>query len=287
MWILTGTKTIAADIDNEERIIVENQKNQITRYLLGQLDEADEEQVEVRLLSDPEFSAEFDIVVDEISIRYISGGFEGDDKERVERYFLRAPERQNKVKVLCELLQHAKAVRADAEIAEVETPALATDEPGFFARVWRFWNAEPLMLRFGVTVAALVIVAGVVFLMRTGRPASQSFATLTLSSNDAERGQQPVTNVVPSVKLASGINELRLSLLLPAQPAQQPKSYRAEVIPLWASKRVTVVSQDSHSVVVAIPASDLKPDRYAIRLYAVFADGREEWIPGTYDFRVE
>ena len=243
--------------------------------------------MELRLLSDPEFSAEFDIVVDEISIRYVAGGFEGDDKDRVERYFLRAPERQSKVKVLCELLQYSKAVRKDEQSVKTETPTPVTDDPGWLARVWRFWNTEPLMLRFGVTVAALVIVVGVVFLMRSGGPASQSFATLTLSSNDAERGQQSVTNVIPSVKLNSGIDELRLQLLLPSQPPQPPKSYRPEVIPLWASKRVTVVSQDAQTVVVAVPASDLKPDRYSVRLYAVFADGREERVPGTYDFRVE
>lgn len=268
----------------KERIIVENEKNQITRYLLGQLDEPDEEQLEMRLLSDPEFSAEFDIVVDEISIRYVVGGFEGEEKDQVERYFLRTPERQNKVKVLCELLHYSEVVRADVETEKVERLSPVTDHRGLFARVWRFGSAKPLMLRFGVTVAVLVIVVGVVFLMRSGRPVTYA---LTVRSSDIERGQQTAPSVIPSVKLNSGIDELRVELVLPAPPAQQPKSYRADLIPASVSRGLKVVSQDSKSVVVAVPASVVQPDRYSIRLYAVYADGREERIPGTYDFRVE
>jgi len=252
--------------------------------LLGQLDEADEEQVELRLLSDPAFCEEFDVVVDEISIRYVAGGFEGDEKDRVERYFLRAPERQNKVKVMCELM-HQSAVTRGEQPAPSPKPVPVGDD-GLFARLRRFWIAEPLMFRFAATMALILIVAGIVFLGRSGRQASVSYATLVLASSNAERGQEPAANQVQSIKLEQGIGELRIQLLLPSQ-STPAKGYRAEFLPPYAGKTLTVKSQDSRSVTVAVPAVELTPDRYAIRLFAIYADGREEKVSGSYIFRVE
>ena len=59
----------------------------LRKYLLGQLTEAEEEQIEIRLLTDSDFAEEFDIVVDEITDDYISGKFAGDELEQVESIF--------------------------------------------------------------------------------------------------------------------------------------------------------------------------------------------------------
>ena len=238
--------------------------------------------MELRLLSDPAFCEEFDVVVDEISIRYVAGGFEGDEKDRVERYFLRAPERQNKVKVMCELMHESVVTRGEQPSPK---PVPVADD-GLFARLRRFWIAEPLMFRFAATMALILIVAGIVFLGRSGRQASVSYATLVLASSNAERGQEPAANQVQSIKLEQGIGELRIQLLLPSQ-ATPAKGYRAEFLPPYAAKTLTVKSQDSRSVTVAVPAVELTPDRYAIRLFAIYADGREEKVSGSYIFRVE
>lgn len=231
------------------------------------------------------------MVVDEIAIRYAAGGFEGDERNRVERYFLRSRERQDKVKVMSELLHHSATTRGK-KTAESETPVTITDaagsnngDSGFFAAVRRFWSAQPSMSRFAVTLATVVIVVGVFFLIRSGRPTTSNFATLTLTRSETERGPSEA-NEIASTKLTSGIDELRIQLLLPAQQTQ-PKSYRIESIPAAISRRATVVSQDAQSVVLSIPAADLRPDRYGIRLFAVYPDGTEERIPGTYTFRVE
>jgi hypothetical protein len=252
-------------------IIVEDTKTELTQYLLGQLDEAGQEEVELRLLSDPAFIEEFDVVVDEIAIRYASGGFEGKEKDSVERYFLRAGERQDKAGVMCELL-HRSATRRGKE-------------PGLWAKVQAFWNAQPLMPRFALTLATVVIVVGSVFLARSLRPTTSNFATLTLTSTEGER-DPGATNEVPSTKLAPGVDELRIQLSLPAQQTQ-PKNHRVELVAAGIRRDATIVSQDAQSVVISVPASDLKPDRYAIRVFAVYEDGREERIPGSYVFRIE
>ena len=47
--------------------ITKDQENEIRRYLFGQLPEADEESLELRLLTDPAFVEEFDTIVDEVT----------------------------------------------------------------------------------------------------------------------------------------------------------------------------------------------------------------------------
>ena len=263
-------------------IIVEEQKNEITQYLLGELDEAGAEQMELRLLSDPDFSEEFDVVVDEIAIRYAAGGFEGKERDRVERHFLRARERQDKARVMCELLHRSASSREEKPLAKEPAETDEDSDSGLMAGLRRFWS-KPLVPQFALTLATVAIVVGLVFWLRSGGPAITNYATLTLAASEADRGQPG--EEVKSVKLSPENDGLRIQLLLPAQQAPA-KTYRVEFVPS-AGQNATVVSNDAQSVVVTVPAADLKRDRYAIRLFAVYADGREERIPGSYFFRVE
>ncbi len=52
-------------------IIITEEKNEVRLYLLGQMGEAEEERVELRLLTDPSFGEDFDTVVDEITDKYV------------------------------------------------------------------------------------------------------------------------------------------------------------------------------------------------------------------------
>ncbi|HEX5701709.1 MAG TPA: CHAT domain-containing protein [Pyrinomonadaceae bacterium] len=92
-------------------------KNSITEYLLGRLTEAEEEQVELRLLTDPEFAEEYDTVVNETVDDYVSGKFEGEELKQVEDYFFKSPERKNKLKFALALkLRKSELVNAKPRI---------------------------------------------------------------------------------------------------------------------------------------------------------------------------
>ena len=67
--------------------------------------------MEVRLLTEPSFVEEFDTVVDEITDEYVRGEIKGDERKRLEQYFLRARERQVKAKFASALIDHASATR--------------------------------------------------------------------------------------------------------------------------------------------------------------------------------
>jgi CHAT domain-containing protein/Flp pilus assembly protein TadD len=73
----------------------ENQ--QAREYLLGTVSEAVAEQVELRLLMDPEYAAEFEMLVDEITAEYVEGKFEGEELEQVEKVFFKSAARQEKL----------------------------------------------------------------------------------------------------------------------------------------------------------------------------------------------
>jgi hypothetical protein len=129
------------------------------------------------------------------------------------------------------------------------------------------------------------LVVGGVWLSRSGGPTPANYVAVTLAISEAERGTGPASEI-KLIKLPASVNELRLELLLPDQPTQSVR-YRADFAPPANVRGLTITGQDSRAVVIAVPASELKPDRYAVRLFMIHADGQEERVPGNYFFRVE
>src|SRR5215211_5138670 len=103
-------------------IIVKNVQKEVRRYLLGQLEEAEQERIELRLLTDSSFAEEFDTVVDELTDQYVTNELMDDERKRVEKYFLNTPERQQKLEFATELITRASAERGQrAERTQVAT----------------------------------------------------------------------------------------------------------------------------------------------------------------------
>ena len=70
---------------------------QARQYLLGTASEAEAEQVEFRLITDPDYVVEYQILVDQIIDQYVKGMFEGEEIKRVEDFFLKSEERREKL----------------------------------------------------------------------------------------------------------------------------------------------------------------------------------------------
>jgi tetratricopeptide (TPR) repeat protein len=71
--------------------------------LLQGLSEGDAEQVELRLLRDPEFGEEFDIMVDTIVDQYLDDELSPEERERAEQYFFKSESRCEKLKIAAAL----------------------------------------------------------------------------------------------------------------------------------------------------------------------------------------
>ena len=90
-------------------IIDQTEKTELRDYLLGRLKEEAEEQVEIRLLSDPVYGEEFDIAVDELTDQYVAGEVEGAERQQLERYFFASPARREKLRVARALKERQQA----------------------------------------------------------------------------------------------------------------------------------------------------------------------------------
>ena len=260
-------------------IIINEDKNEVRRYLLGQLEEAEQDRLELRLLTDPSFTEEFDTIVDEIADQYAGDELKGDERKRVEQHFLASAERQQKVHFARELMQRAATERGVNRIAPATVPA-----PGFFDSVRAFWRSQSVWLRTATAIAALVIVVGLALVMRSVLfPASGSDALIALNITTADRASG---SEVQSVKLEPGTRRLRIELKLPDQ-SSQTQNYRVELLDdQQRSRNLSVEARAAQSLIVAIPANEIAPGSYIIRLYGVNPDGTEQRLRGNYYFNV-
>lgn len=90
----------------EASTIIQERNNEIKAYLLGELPPSAEDEVELRLLTEPNYQEDFDITVDELIDQYVSGKFEGEQLDRFKKYFLCSPERQLKLQFALALKNH-------------------------------------------------------------------------------------------------------------------------------------------------------------------------------------
>ncbi|HEU4796727.1 MAG TPA: hypothetical protein VFT02_13925 [Pyrinomonadaceae bacterium] len=255
--------------------IVEDDKHRIKQYLLGQLPEADEERIELRLMSDPAFSEEFDIVVDEITTAYVSDQFKGDEKQRVEQYFLRSPERQRKAQFIRELLSEV----GNDEKAQVY-PAIG--QPTAWQRVSSFWVGQRSAFRPAISVAILVIVAGLVFWVISRNSTTPNYVALELAMTNAQRSVGAGTK---RISLPPGTTGLRIKLQLPTPAAPQYRaSLRGERVSL---PQLAIETQDAESLTVIVPSDQIRSGgSYVIELTEI-NKGSETPLRGAYVFAVD
>ncbi|HJU91779.1 MAG TPA: hypothetical protein VJ656_02500 [Pyrinomonadaceae bacterium] len=261
--------------------IINEDKEEVRRYLLGQLDEAGEERLELRLLTDFAFSEEFDTIVDEIADQYAGEEFEGEAREQVEEHFLKSEERQQKVEFARELMQRAATARTVNRVAVVPAP---TPTPRFMESVRAFLRSPSLSLRIATAMATLIIVVGLAFLARPlFFPSSgvDELISLNISSSDRASGSER-----ESVRLEPGTRRLRIELKLPDQ-IPQAQNYRVELLDSQQrSRNLPVEERTAQSIIVAVQANEMTPGSYIIQLWAVNPDGTEQRIRGNYGFNV-
>jgi hypothetical protein len=254
-----------------------NEKTEIKRYLLGLSGAAEDESLELRLLTEPAFGEEFDIVVDEIADQYVSGEFQGEELKQVERYFLKTPERRAKAQLAAALSDRASA-RTEKTFV---TPAVT--RPTLRERWLALWSAQNVALRFAAIAAIVAIAVSVAYLNFREKP-YRSFALLELTISNSERAEGSSSKPLP---LAPENDAAKIFLDLPDQ-SNQYTSFQVELVDRNGAKRpVEITERNQRAVTVTIPARALPRGSYALHLSGIKPDGKQERIPGSYLFMVE
>ncbi|HEX7331248.1 MAG TPA: hypothetical protein VF290_07100 [Pyrinomonadaceae bacterium] len=251
------------------------------RYLLGQLDEAEQEKIELQLLTDSSFGDEFDTVVDELTDQYVRNELTDDERKRADKYFFNTPVRQQKLEFAKELLSQADAQRGEpVEMAAVRSVAQPAS-PSLLDQIRAFWR-RPSYAHVGLSAAVVLVVAGLVFFLLSFGNSSPQYTAINvpLSSSDRAQSIAPV-----SAQLAGAGLELELPL---AEQAKAAKDLRLKLVDENGVERdLTIAERTDQKIIVRIPASWLSRGSYVIQLSIVKPDGSAERVRGSYNFVVE
>lgn len=254
---------------------------ELRRYLLGQLTTDEQEQVEVRLLTDGGYAEELDMVVDEITDEYVANELPAEELELVESYFFQSQERREKrefVKALRDYQTNlvptppAPAVDVMRESERVVEPVKS---PGFLQTI----TTSRLFQVAAVLVVGLLVSVGPLWQSYNRPP---QYLAVTLNVTAANRGN----DATPATKISSSqkADVLRVSLVL-SEGLKPDANYRVQLVSgTGETASLKITERKENSIVVDIPRSQLNNGSYALKLFTIGADGVEIPIPGSYLF---
>src|SRR5215213_2265612 len=148
---------------------------QVRQYLLGKVIGEAAEEIEFRLLTDREYADEFNIIVNQITDEYVNGVFQGEELERVEKFFFKTPQRREKLSFTLALK------RAQGEHEEPEAPLKLVPKPQ---------SRQPLKVYLPVAAGVLLALTLGVTLWKSFRSSSEINEAL-VALNAAYPNQRP------------------------------------------------------------------------------------------------
>lgn len=259
-----------------------------TAYLLNELSEREAEQFEEECFALPEWpqgelaSAEYDRIKAEHELiqaelesaeydliqAYLKNKLSDERRRRFEEYYLTTEARVEKVLITKSLEEFICKNKWWQRLLEFLQSLV--------------WAPRPLVPRLAALLVTVGLAATFLWFVMPPR-APQTFANLILFSTSDDRS---VGSAKQLVKLPLGKDALRLSLTLP-EPTAQGTTYRVQWEDVKAAiKDLSIEKQEPNSVSVIIPAGELKPGRYVLKLFRQNPDGTEEPVSGNYFFNV-
>lgn len=246
-------------------------QQEIRRYLLGQLEDEEQQKIEDRLMTESDLFEELEISKGEIVEEYCDGELTTKERDWLEQHFLASPEGQRRRTFALALKHGARSIPKRVTLVErVQT------------RFSNLWSSQPWAVAAIASAVVVLIVGGIVLRATLNTSRSTSFLSLTLTNSSASRSEE--TQPIARVSLPLNVDELRITLVLPETPPSA-SSYRVEAVE--GINTLSVTGSNSNSVSVTIPTAQLRRRQYALQLYATKANGTEERVPGNYFFNVE
>lgn len=261
-------------------------EDRIIAYLLEELPEAEAERFEDECFAGESWPEQLQLAEEDLIDEYLRGGLTPERRRRFEESFLTTDARVERVRMAAALLRH---VDSQASVTAEETHAAGTVPP---EDKWRaswlgaLWGGRSPVPRAALSFALLLVVfAGAYVAYRLVNNSNRTVVLVALTPTSAERGAGGAETT--KVKLPSDAGALRVSLALPegTQPASR---YRVELEDREGkTESLQAEGEAARAVTVLIPAARLARGTYALKLYAINAEGAEQRVKGSYLFSIE
>jgi hypothetical protein len=269
------------------------------KYLLRELGEQEQEQLEERLVTDKEFGRRLAMAQDDLIDDFVAGHLSEHEAEDFRKHFLTTPVRLQKLKFAMALDRYVEAE--------------SSGDAGEFEKVAAFFRARPLRAAAAVAASALIVGAALFVLLRAGvfrtgrdhelgqefarvnrgqevgsvplaelRRGSASTPVLSLSQNLVREGPESRT-----AEVTSGVTSVRLLLEVTSGPYERFRAVlqNADGDDIAAVEDLRARSEEgAQFVVVNVPPALGRGD-FQLRLFGIAGDGRAVDL-GPYPFRV-
>jgi len=244
----------------------DHDQTRVREYLLGRLTEEEQQKIEERLIVEDDLFEELEISKGELIEEYCAGELDQEEHRWFERHYLTSPEGRER---------HVFTLALDC--LQPPTPVLTRST--LLNRLRAFFVNQRWAL---ATVAAIALVAILIIGIKSSRPQPSLSVTLTSSGLNRSQGQ----GAYQKIQVKPDIGELRISLVLP-ENALPGGNYLVILEDRDRElKTLKPSASDKNSVEVTIPASQLPPSLYSLKLVSVSADGKEQTIVGHYSFEI-
>jgi len=248
---------------------VNNKESSIRHYLLGQLSEDKQQEIEQRLLLEEDLLEDLEITETQLIDDYVAGHLTEGERQQFDSKFLTTPERQQD-------LQFARVFRRF--VASNPIPANADADQSW----WQQWQSPSWVFRLAAAGLAVAMIGLALWFAvpRASSPEQMVAMTLTFSANNRAEG-------APTQKIPLPAGSLKASLRLPEVSAPG-ENYRVKLVSGNGETKIfEVVERDAQTVTIIIPAGQLTRAPYAFKLIKLNADGTEQPVNGSYYFTVE
>jgi hypothetical protein len=237
----------------------------IRQYLLGHLSDEEQQEIEGRLMTEDDLFEELEISKGELIEEYVSGELTGNERGWFERNYLSSTEGRQR---------YTFSLALDC----IKHPVPAPHRPTLVERLQNFFRTRAWVI---ATATSVVVVSVIAVVWQLSRPQT----ALAVSLNSSVINRSPSENQYQEIPLKPDVGEVQISLTLP-EAAMAGVSYRVELDNRREIRTLKPSAHDARAVVVVIPATQLPPGFYALRVYAIKPEGSEQKIPGDYFFQI-
>ena len=277
-------------------------------YLLGRLDDKKEleEQLSREICVNDDVSEMVESIEEEIIEDFLDGALAPADKDAVDEYFLRPPERKEKLR-FARILRHHLEQRQDLVNTRTETFGSANVRPeGIDYRSPHFGHSH---LRNYGELAALVLIAVVGLIYTSGMRKNQArleaqlaqereqSATVAKEAQVSQASMVALTLVsdrsrsdntqIPNIEIKPAAQRIVVEIALPVRspgPFDVMLEARGKDQPIWAARLLPLVSASGDArLVFDIPVQGVASDVYS---FVVSSSLSGTARPKHYDFRV-